>query len=229
ADSVATIPWAVFCITAHTAVPSVWYASPPDSGWSVDNIAPQVPTAFSVAYGPSTNALTWDACPDRDFAYFRVYRSASTGFEPAPENLAHLTTDIGWTDADTGGLVWHYKLTAVDDAENESAPASAQGAVGIDEPSLPRAVALHPVAPNPFNPATAIAFDLVQAVRVRLEIFDAAGRRVRVLLDETRAAGAHRARWDGTGDDGRAAASGVYFCRMDAGAFQGTRRMTLVR
>lgn len=229
ADSATTIPWTVICVTAHTAVPSVWYASPPDSGWSVDNIAPQVPTAFTVAYGPGANTLAWDACPDRDFAYFRLYRGSSAGFEPAPENLTQLTTATAWTDADTGGLIWHYKITAVDDAENESGPASPQGAVGVAEPSLPRVAALHPVAPNPFNPATTIAFDLAQGERVRLEIFDAAGRRVCVLLDELRAAGAHRVRWDGLDANGQSVASGVYFCRLDAGTFRGTRRMTLVR
>jgi hypothetical protein len=104
-----------------------------------------------------------------------------------------------------------------------------QQQTGIDDQPLPRAVALQPNVPNPFNPATTIAFDLAQAGRVKLEVFDAAGRRIRVLLDEPRVAGTHRVRWDGTDHLGRPLASGVYFCRMDAGSFQGTIRMTLVR
>lgn len=229
ADSSTTIPWAVFCVTAHTAVPSVWYASQPDSGWSVDNIAPQVPANFAVAFGGNANTLSWDACPDLDFAYFRVYRGASDDVPLTPENLLHATTDSGWIDADTGGLAWYYKVTAVDDAENESGPASSGAPADVDARSLPGAVALHGNVPNPFSPATTIAFELAQARPVRLEIFDAAGHRIRLLLDETRQAGSHLVRWDGAGDLGQPAPAGVYFCRMDAGTFHGTNRMTLLR
>jgi hypothetical protein len=44
ADSTASgTPYAVYVVTAHTTTPSEWYACPPDSGYSVDNIAPGVP------------------------------------------------------------------------------------------------------------------------------------------------------------------------------------------
>ena len=117
----------------------------------------------------------------------------------------------------------------MDDAGNESGLASAQGASGLGDQAPPSAAALLPVAPNPFNPTTTTTFDLAQAERVRLEVFDAAGRRIRVLLDDARTAGRHWVQWDGTDDHARALASGVCFCVMDAGSFHGTRRMALVR
>ena len=49
-------------------------------------------------------------------------------------------------------------------------------------PTVPRAVALHPNHPNPFNPRTAIRFELPDRRDVRLEVFDAVGRQVRTLL-----------------------------------------------
>jgi hypothetical protein len=89
---------------------------------------------------------------------------------------------------------------------------------------------LAPVSPNPFNPRTAIAFDLPRATRVRLEIFDPAGRRVRTLLaDVTLAAGRHEIVWSGDDDRGRALPSGVYVCRLRAGDAGDRRRLTLVR
>jgi hypothetical protein len=84
-------------------------------------------------------------------------------------------------------------------------------------------------APNPFNPATTIAFELERAARVTLDVFDVAGRRVRALTDRDLPAGSHAAAWDGRDASGRAVASGVYFYRMRAGGRSETRRMVLVK
>jgi hypothetical protein len=84
-------------------------------------------------------------------------------------------------------------------------------------------------APNPFNPATTIPFELTRADRVQLDVFDVAGRRVRALLDGQRAAGLHQAAWDGRDDAGRAVASGVYFYRLQAAGRVETRRMLLLK
>jgi hypothetical protein len=89
--------------------------------------------------------------------------------------------------------------------------------------------ALSPNAPNPFRTSTRIPFELVRAGRVTLAVYDVAGRRVRVLFAGSRGAGADQVEWDGRDDAGRAVASGVYFCRLDAGSHSETRRMVLVR
>ncbi len=71
--------------------------------------------------------------------------------------------------------------------------------------------------PNPFNPRTEIGFSLPRSAVVRLGVFDAAGRRVRVLVDgEALAAGDHLVAWDGRDAGGRSAAAGLYFYRLEA-------------
>jgi hypothetical protein len=55
------------------------------------------------------------------------------------------------------------------------------------------------------------------------------GRLVRVLADENRPAGRYLVLWDGKANDGTGIASGVYFCRMTAGGFSDTKRMTLMK
>src|SRR5690606_20221048 len=59
--------------------------------------------------------------------------------------------------------------------------------VGAEEDGLPDGFALGPNYPNPFNPSTVIPFALDAAAAVRLEVFDAMGRRVATLVDGHRA------------------------------------------
>ncbi len=95
--------------------------------------------------------------------------------------------------------------------------------------SMPARVALAQNYPNPFNPQTTIAFDLPAPGSARVQIFNAAGRRVAVLWDKALPAGHHTLKWDGRDSRGRPAASGQYFCRLDAGDVTLTQRMMLVR
>ena len=93
----------------------------------------------------------------------------------------------------------------------------------------PRELALGLNRPNPFNPSTAIAFELPEAGRVTLRIYDASGRAVRVLIDAELAPGRHSVRWDGGDDSGRHLGSGVYRCRIEAGGSSAARSLVLVR
>jgi len=89
---------------------------------------------------------------------------------------------------------------------------------------------LHACRTNPFNPRTTIRYDLPEPAAVELAIFDLTGRRVRTLRDGVHeAAGARAVDWDGRDDLGRSLGSGMYLCRMTAGAYRETRRMLLVR
>jgi hypothetical protein len=94
----------------------------------------------------------------------------------------------------------------------------------------PGAFALEQNVPNPFNPRTEIGFELGESASVTLLVLDAAGRRVRTLIEgEVRARGRHAASWDGLDDGGRPLPSGVYFYRLAAGGAVEGRRMSLVR
>ena len=86
--------------------------------------------------------------------------------------------------------------------------------------------------PNPFHPGhglTQIQFDMARQAHASLRLFDAAGRRVRLLFDETIAPGSHQVAWDGRNDSGQEVAAGVYFYRLDAGEFSATRRLVKLR
>lgn len=91
------------------------------------------------------------------------------------------------------------------------------------------ALRLEQNTPNPFNPATFIAYELPAAGRVRLRIFDVRGRLVRTLVDGARDAGAYRALWRGEDEDARRCSSGVYFYRLETDQGVLSRRMVLAR
>jgi subtilisin-like proprotein convertase family protein len=94
---------------------------------------------------------------------------------------------------------------------------------------VPSEYVLRGVSPNPFNPVTTIAYGLPEEGRVALRVYNVAGKLVRVLVDGEREAGHHAAVWDGRDDQGEAVASGVYFCRMEAEAFEEVAKMVLLK
>ena len=100
---------------------------------------------------------------------------------------------------------------------------------GSRVPGTPRSFVLHQNRPNPFSEATSIPFGLKHSAAVSLRIFDAAGRLVRTLVNGERPAGTYRETWDGMDSSGTAAASGIYFCRFDAGGYRRTIKIVLLR
>ena len=83
ADSTATgTAWSTFLLTTHTTTPSVWFVCQPESGYSVDNLAPTVPAEFAVAYDSEGNLLTWSPSDAPDFDHFQVYRGLEPDFIP---------------------------------------------------------------------------------------------------------------------------------------------------
>ncbi len=141
---------------------------------------------------------------------------------------------IELTDRDAGGDVTVYFLadvdtagtpTGVDDlacflALRVSNPTSAPVVAAAERPC-----ALLPNRPNPFAGPTEIRFELERPTAARLTIFDVAGRRVAVLLDDVLPAGSHTVAW--SGHDGRngSVPGGIYFVRLEADGVAQTRKM----
>jgi flagellar hook assembly protein FlgD len=94
---------------------------------------------------------------------------------------------------------------------------------------VPEASYLAQNYPNPLNPMTRLEYGLAAPARVSLRVYDASGRLVRALVEADRAAGRHAELWDGRDASGRLVASGIYFYRIEAGAFSETRKSVLAR
>jgi hypothetical protein len=96
-------------------------------------------------------------------------------------------------------------------------------------PALPTRTRLRQNYPNPFNPSTIIRYEIATASDVSLLVFDASGARVRELYRGPRRRGVYEVAWDAKNDAGRTVASGIYFCRLEAGDTIETRKMLLLK
>lgn len=121
------------------------------------------------------------------------------------------------------------RLYVADDGYNRVYEICLESVTAVDT-EAPRAPGLALRAyPNPFNPTVALAYELPAGGRVRIAVYDVAGRLVRTLLDGPCAAGSHRAFWNGRDESGRPAAAGVYFARIEARGKTAARKIVLVR
>jgi hypothetical protein len=227
---VAGMYYTTFFVRARTATPGAYFDSQPDSGYSVDNLAPAVPEGLSVAYlTGSGNQLEWDPSEDEDFDYFRIYRGDTHDFTTTPENFVDATTATSWTDPIYDGGNVFYKITAVDFSGNESDAASPATAISA-ESFVPDQFALYQNVPNPFNPTTVISYDVpVGGGWVTLRVYDVSGALVQTLVDGPQNAGRKTTTWNARDTKGRRVASGVYFYRLVAPGFEKTRKMVLLQ
>ena len=223
------VHWSVFFVRALTGVPGICYDSPVDSGYSVDDIPPPTPGEFTASPADRGLVLSWEPCAAPDLSHYLLRRDAGE-----EETDTVVTGATSWTDTEYlhGETAWRYRLCSVDRSGNESAesvlsPSDYGGEEGEKSPEA--GLVLHQNTPNPFNPVTAIAYELPRRSRVRLEIYDVSGRLVIRLVDSVQEAGARQAVWNGTSADGRAAGSGVYFCRLTAGTKTVSRKMILLK
>ncbi|MDH3199011.1 MAG: T9SS type A sorting domain-containing protein, partial [Candidatus Krumholzibacteria bacterium] len=234
-DSTAADPaWEHFMVTARTAVPTVFYNSAVDSGYSVDNLAPGTPQGLLGAgeWNPEGLRLTWDPGPESDLAHYAVYRGQDPAFVPSPGNLLASPSDPTYFDsAWNWNSKYTYKVSALDVHDNESgfAASGPDDVTDIGDDATPHVNFLSQNAPNPFNPLTRIAYSLAGRGEVSLRVYDAAGRMVRELVAGVRGPGRYEETWDGRDYRGSRVASGVYFYRLEAGDFTSTRKMALLK
>jgi hypothetical protein len=219
-----SVPFQVFRIEARgdTLIPAQHWFSAPDSGYSVDNLAPIAPAGFTGLYAAGTTTLHWGANAEPDLASYRLYRGTWANFPPAPSNLVAVVT--GTSYADPAGSPQIYKLCAVDAHGNPSPYATFLPEVTTGADAAPRAF-LELAGANPGRGAFALRFGLAQRARVTLAILDPAGRRVRILARGEFEAGEHAMPWDGRDEEGRGVAPGLYFARLETAGFTATRRI----
>jgi hypothetical protein len=230
ADSSSTLIYSVYCVSAETTTPSLFYFSPPDSGYSIDNLVPSTPSGLLASFAESSIQLIWSHVPDNDFRYYAIYRSTVGGFAPDSTNVLVTTIDTVYHDFEVvSDSIYYYRVSAFDFAGNESPYSNEVSCsfTGIDDlciPQIPKTFSLSQNYPNPFNPVTEIRYGLPKNCHVRLEIWNVLGQKVATLVNEQQPSGYKVISWDAG-----SFASGIYFYRLQAKNFTRTKKMHLLR
>ncbi|MEZ4697521.1 MAG: T9SS type A sorting domain-containing protein [Rhodothermales bacterium] len=115
----------------------------------------------------------------------------------------HEDNNVGWAPLVIGGI-----RTAI---EPDAADVAA-------EPNLLQNY------PNPFAPSTTITYQLPDAQRARLSVYNVLGQRIAILVDSEQTAGEHSVVLKSEG-----LSSGTYFYRLEAGGTRVTRTMAIVK
>jgi hypothetical protein len=216
----------VFMVSARTSSGTVYF-SDADSGYSVDNLAPQAPGNL-MGSGAGTVHLQWDPPADSDILLYEVYRGTTLNFVPTFDKIIGSTHTNSYTDATAPQGVAYYCISAIDSAGNRGAYSQKVGLivteVNTNGDQLPHQFSLSQSYPNPFNPSTRIQYDVPSQSHVSIRIYDVLGREVETLVNEEKPAGRYTVMWKAGNRS-----SGVYWYVMSAGSFHKTERMLLLK
>ncbi len=216
-------PRTLFMVRALGTLERTW-DSAPDSGYSVDNLPPTVPTLVASHYAAGTTTLQWNPNADADLAGYRLYRGANPAFVPGAGNRIATLADHAYADA--AGQPYAYKLSAIDVHGNESGWVTIVPTGTTDvEAGAATAFALERVRPNPATGgAIGVQFALPSAAGATLEMLDVGGRRVAHRDLAAFGAGRHTLTLDGA-----SLPPGVYLVRLRQGGAVACARLVVMR
>lgn len=236
ADSIAGVP-----ATHHFKVISHEASFPQTRAWesgtvsgnSYDNLAPPPPIELVGSPTAWDITLTWTSGGFvDDFDHYAIYRSNNPSPQPVPLNLIGASSEILFVDENVPGGPLYYIVTAFDTHGNQSARSNVWSPSGTtpvgDAPSIRKLTVLGNV-PNPFNSTTTLRIGLPKASEVEIEVFDVAGRSVRIERGAVLTAGWREISFDARDAAGQALPSGVYFYRVKAAGETVTRKMVITR
>ena len=228
------IPFNRYIVIAHTNIDDVQFISEPDSGYSVDNLSPSIPSGLAIVREDDNDALvTWEQNTEPDLSHYELYRDVSPIFEVSEATMISTQIDTFYVDTSLDyDITYYYKLVAKDYHGNESASTESTSImiVNIEANSvLPMSYFLSQNVPNPFNPSTRINYELPEATDVSLIIYDVRGNIVEILESGEQNAGFYSVAWNGTASDGRSISTGIYFARMVAGNYNQVIKMLYIK
>ncbi len=174
--------------------------------WAVKNVPVTLLPGCSENFTPA-----FRIGPRQGPAWMRVTLNAN----PVPDDFPWAGS-LGTVNGDfSGGETEDYLVTV--------------GPATVDAGAAPSARLWLGAHPNPFREVSAIRYGLSRAGRVRIEVLDVSGRRVRALVSDVQGGGDHAVTWDGTDDSGAPAPAGLYVVRLEAEQRTLTRRLLLAR
>jgi hypothetical protein len=185
----------------------------PHFDYTINNLRPQ----FS--WSPAENATEYEVFVSQDSTFFTAHfggivQDTTLTIPYALIDQARFHWRVRPINDQFNG-VWEYGVFNV---------SSLYTSIDDETDNLPKKFQVYPAFPNPFNPTTTIRFDLPSTSDVRLEIYDAVGRRVALVADKNYMAGTHSVVIDAS-----RLGSGVYFLRAHTAFGMQSQKVTLIK
>jgi len=197
----------------------------------VDTSDTNIPVEF-VSFSAEANTnlvgLKWTTATEINNNGFEIQRNAGEEFVTIGFVEGHGTTteihNYSFTDRHIEAGNYKYRLKQVD----FDGTFKFSDVVEVDVPE-PLTFEMEQNYPNPFNPSTVITYQLPQVGMVTLEIYNAFGEKVRMLVNNMQEAGNYEVEWDGKNNSGNQLSSGIYLYRISAGNYVKVMKMVLLR
>lgn len=171
--------------------------------------------------------VTWQLSQVDEGAVFEASRIGGAAGTPWAAIAPAITRDglsFGFVDnAVEAGVQYRYRVQVSDERGNRTLFETD----AVSTPRLP--LTLSQNVPNPFNPSTTIRYYLPERCRVKIAVYDVSGRTIANLADRDQPAGHYSLEWNGRDNLGKPVASGIYFCRLQAGKEMRSRKLVLLR
>jgi hypothetical protein len=189
-------------------------------------------SAYSYSKIIGLNPLTGKAIDSVDIAKYNYEKSDTTGVSRS-YTVSHWgdglhtsgyasSYDVGFDEQKNLYTQSFYSWTIEEWKHTGALPVTTSVSRGGD--GLPAGYALSANYPNPFNPATTFNVSIPEARYVTVKVFDLLGREVASLIDGMMQPGTYSVVWNAS-----ASPSGVYMCRLQAGSFTATNKLTLMK
>jgi hypothetical protein len=188
-------------------------------------------TSFNAVAGDGNITLHWTTASETNNNHFVLYKRVHgyNGFSAVTQIPGNgtTTTEHSYNFVDNSvvnGVTYEYRISDVDINGVENIHDQIVFATPSYTASAPTEYSLYQNYPNPFNPTTTIRFDILNAGKVSLKVYDITGREVVALVNNELSAGAHSVTFDASG-----LASGVYLYRLQAGDFTATKKLLFLK
>jgi hypothetical protein len=200
------------------------YGGPGGESYVYIDLPPRPPVNVDAVVDSNIIIVNWNRNTESDTSHYNVYRDTVANFTIDPTKLISSQTDTIFIQPVPQNVEsLYYKITAVDNQENESIPSEEVGVLitSVNEyQTIVNDYILYQNYPNPFNPSTKIGYKLKERGYVKLMVYDIKGELISVLVNEVKEAGYYEVEFTAeVGNEqyavGKPFASGIYLYRIE--------------
>ena len=179
---------------------------------------------FHAIPNDSRVTLNWSTASETSNDRFEILRNDVVVHAVRAAGNTATGHSYSWTDESLlNGTPYVYTLVAVDMANQRQVLETIEATPSAGN-ALVTEYSLHQNFPNPFNPETQIAYDLVEGGNVTLTVYNMMGQKVTTLVSGMESAGHHTVNFNAA-----TLPSGLYLYRIEANGFSDEKKMLLMK